>query len=230
MDFEILVSDEQNGRENFTVRYADGSTDQVDYYDYEKVYAIPGLAIELRRKYFHSYSDWILCSAFTRVLAAEGVPPEDVRILDFGAGSGCFGEEARREGFGAVVGVDIVPEARTEALRQHPHTYDDYLVLDIRCAEQRAKLIEWNLNALVAINALGNEHVSSDIFSKALSCIRKPGWVVFNMMAESNATINEDEHAWFRDHFDIVDRFRFFNRTSIDGRIRYFNEGLVCRW
>lgn len=230
MDFQISIPQQQEGRETFVLEHADGTRETIDYYDYDRVYAIPGLAMVLRRKFFHSHSDWVLSAAMLDTFQREGAERADIRLLDFGAGSGCFGHEARQAGIGYIVGADIVAEAKTEALRQHPEAYDEYFVMDIRETQQQKKLKELNLNTLVAINALGREHVSKEIFLAALECIQKPGWIVFNVMAEQNQTIEAQERDWFCEAFEVVDHFRFFHRTSIDGRERYFNEGYVCRW
>ena len=47
-----------------------------------------------------------------RQLEADGVDPEELSVLDVGAGNGIVGEELRALGVSGLVGVDILPGGR----------------------------------------------------------------------------------------------------------------------
>ena len=104
-------------------------------------------------------------------------------VLDFGAGNGMIGELLDEIGFGRIVGVDLLPEARAAALRDRPGVYEDYRVLDLTAVHpvERVMLVRHEFDCLACVAALGFGDVPQLAFAEAFNLVRDPGWLVFNL-------------------------------------------------
>ena len=110
-------------------------TRRVRFHDYDEIYAIPGLYEHLFYDLLRCTSPATLADMLAAQMDADGIDPATVRALDLGAGNGIMGEELRGIGVSAVVGVDIIEEARDAALRDRPGVYDAYLAAKQRLAD-----------------------------------------------------------------------------------------------
>jgi predicted TPR repeat methyltransferase len=109
--------------------------------------------------------------------------PADLRVLDLGAGNGMVGEELRRIGLDATIGVDILPEARAAAVRDRAGIYDDYIVGDLTelRPEQAQRVGRLQPNCLTSVAALGFGDIPAEVFAKACHLVSTPGWLAFNI-------------------------------------------------
>ena len=74
----------------------------------------------------------MVCSLLEQEINAARELKNEMRALDFGAGNGISGEcLADKFDCGALIGLDIVPEAQAAALRDRPEIYNDYYVMDL---------------------------------------------------------------------------------------------------
>ncbi|GAB2465492.1 class I SAM-dependent methyltransferase [Jatrophihabitans fulvus] len=112
-----------------------------------------------------------------------GGDPARLRALDFGAGNGMVGEELRRLGVAAVVGCDLLPEAREAALRDRPGVYDDYVAVDIVDPPEPAAttLRSAGFDTLTCVAALGFDDIPPAAFAAAFNLVGETGWVAFNL-------------------------------------------------
>src|SRR5690606_3253866 len=87
--------------------------------------------------------------------------PEELRVLDLGAGNGMVGEQLAELGSGAIVGVDLLPEAKAAAERDRPGVYDAYYAVDLTDLEddERAALERHDVNCLTCVAALGFDDI-----------------------------------------------------------------------
>lgn len=161
----------------------DGNERRIRFHDYHEVYDIPGL-------YEAIFYDRLKCNSPARViglledvLREFGGNPEQLRVLDVGAGNGMVGEELAAREVECVVGVDIVAAAKRAALRDRPDTYTDYCVADLTDLDEKTeqRLRQFNFNTLSVVAALGFGDIPAAAFLKALDLVETPGWLAFNI-------------------------------------------------
>src|SRR3954447_25065843 len=109
----------------------DGHERTIRFHDYHEIFAIPGLYERIFHDHLECRSPAEVVGLLGEQVAAAGMDPADLSVLDVGAGNGIVGEELRGLGVSALVGVDILPEAAEAAARDRPGAYDDYLVCDL---------------------------------------------------------------------------------------------------
>jgi hypothetical protein len=87
------------------------------------------------------------------------------------------GEELRKLGVGAVYSVDIIPEAAHAPHRDRPGVYDGYLTADLTTLtpDQRATLVDADLNTMTVVSALGFAGVPLRAFAQAYNLISRAG-------------------------------------------------------
>ena len=170
----------------------DGRWKMIRFHDYDEIYAIPGL-------YESLFYDVLKCSSpvkirkmLQRCIHEARVAPEDLRVLDLGAGNGMVGEELASLGVRHMVGVDIIRAAAEAAHRDRKDLYDDYFVLDMTDLSDRDLLQfgSFDLNCLTCVAALGFGDIPPAAFANAFNLIAQGGWVAFNIKSdflESNA-------------------------------------------
>ncbi|HUS45484.1 MAG TPA: methyltransferase [Phycisphaerae bacterium] len=161
----------------------DGERRRIRLHDYHRLYEVPGL-------YEWVFYECLECCSPSRVARllesliedfAEN--PEDLRVLDIGAGNGMVGDELEQLSVERIIGIDIIEEAKTATERDRPGVYDDYLVTDLTDLPElvEERLRGERLNCLTSVAALGFGDLPSKAFLKALDLISAPGWVAFNI-------------------------------------------------
>ncbi len=160
-----------------------GQRRRIRFHDYHELYEIPGLYEEVFCNRLHCESPALITRLVGQELAESGTDPEELRVLDVGAGNGMVGEELRKLGVGTVYGIDIIPEAVSAAERDRPGVYDEYLVADLTdlSPEERETLGGAELNTMTTVAALGFGDMPPLAFVEAYNLISTPGRVAFNI-------------------------------------------------
>ena len=198
--------------ERFEIQFPEGTPDE---FDQDEEWCEVRLKGERRRIRFHDYDELkcdsprVVCSCLAEVLEAANVDPDDLRVLDVGAGNGIVGEELRSIGVDCIVGVDIIQEAAEAAERDRPGVYEDYKVLDFTALskDDQRDLRERSFNCLLTVAALGFGDVPPGAFTAAFNLVEDGGYVAFN--------IKED----FIDHADETGFSGLIRRALEDGTL-----------
>jgi len=161
----------------------DGERRRIRLHDYAAIYAIPGLYEQLFAERLECSSPEVVCDLLQEALEDAGANPATMAVLDFGAGNGMIGEQLDRIGFGTIVGIDLLPEARAAALRDRPGVYEDYRALDLTDLDNgdRAALQAHDFHCLACVAALGFGDVPQLAFAEAFNLVGNPGWLTFNL-------------------------------------------------
>ncbi len=161
----------------------DGKRRRIRFHDYATIYSVPGLYERLFSELLECSSPDVVCDLLREELDRAGVDPTGYAALDFGAGNGMVGECLARIGFGTIVGIDLLPEARAAAMRDRPEIYEDYRALDLSAlrAGERAELESYGFDCMVCVAALGFGDVPPKAFATAFNLVGSPGWLAFNL-------------------------------------------------
>ncbi len=158
--------------------------ERIRIHEYNRVYDVPGLYEEVVYNKLQCDSPQVMTSLLKQVMEENGEDTAALRVLDFGAGNGIVGECLREAvETEAIVGVDIIDEAKKAVKRDRPDIYDDYYVMDLSQADDRdtKALDRWNFNALVTVAALGFGDIPTQAFVNAFNIVENNSWVVFNI-------------------------------------------------
>lgn len=160
-----------------------GEWKKIRFHDYNQVYKIPGLYETIFYRTLRCNSPHRVAISFNEVLIEQGISPEDLRVLDFGAGNGMAGEAMQNLGTRNIIGVDILPEAREATLRDRPWVYNEYLVTDFTSLPQENadKIKAFRPNTLLTVAALGFGDIPPQAFYTAYNLISDGGWIAFNI-------------------------------------------------
>lgn len=205
----------------------DGRWRHVRFHDYHEIYRVPGLYEAVFARRLKCCSPQRVVGLLDDVLSDFPQNAEDLRVIDVGAGNGMVGQELRDIGVEQIIGVDIIPEARSAALRDRPGVYQDYLVADLTCLrpEQALRLRASNPNCLSTVAALGYGDIPALAFVNACNLIAPNGWLVFNIK-ESFLHPEDDQsgfagliHCLQREKMIQIQAYRrYCHRLSIRGR------------
>ncbi len=203
---------------------------KIRFHDYDQIYNMPGL-------YEQIFYDRLKCSSPTKVaqILKSAIKQTDehfseLRVLDLGAGNGLMGDAFKEYGVSRLIGVDIIPEAKTATERDRPHLYDAYYVSDFcnLTDDEREEYLSWSLNCLTVVAALGFGDIPTKAFIEAFNMIQSPGWVGFNI---KETFLNETDDAGFSrmirelifsNYMDIYHLERYRHRLSIEGEPLYY--------
>ena len=204
----------------------DGETHRIRFHDYGQIYAIPGLYERIFYDTLECDSPQTVCSLLERVLREHDVAPNELRVLELGAGNGMVGEELEHRGVAEIVAVDILEEAAEAAARDRPGVYDAYKVIDLTSPPDRARhdLERQEFNCLVTVAALGFGDIPPEAFAAAYDLIELGGWAAFNIKEDF---LQRDDNSGFgqmiRQALDdgaleLVDDHRYRHRLAVDGQ------------
>jgi SAM-dependent methyltransferase len=161
----------------------DGKARDIRFHDYDEIYSIPGLYEFLFYERLKCCSPGVVCELLEDALEADDVDPEGLRVLDLGAGNGMVGERLADMGVASIVGIDLLPEAKSATERDRPGVYADYHVCDLTelSDELREQLRARDFNSLVTVAALGFGDIPPLAFAEAFNLVADGGFVAFNI-------------------------------------------------
>jgi predicted TPR repeat methyltransferase len=156
---------------------------RIRFHDYAEIYAVPGLYERLFYDELRCDSPRTVRELLERVLREQSTDPGSLVVLDLGSGNGMVGEQLAEAGAGAIVGIDILPEAAEAAERDRPGVYDDYHVVDLTTDSPQAEaaLTAAPFNCLTSVAALGFGDIPSVAFGRAVDAIADDGLVAFTI-------------------------------------------------
>ena len=207
-----------------------GRKEKIRLHDYDRIYDVPGLYEQVVYDRLKCQSPGKVVDVLRQSLAQSDQSLNELRVLDLGAGNGMVGEELKRHGLARLVGVDIIPEARSATLRDRPGVYDAYYVLDFcdLSSDEHEELSSWSLDCLVCVAALGFGDIPARAFVEAYNMIGEQGWVSFNVK-ETFLDRSDDSgfsqlirELIFSECLDLYHLERYRHRYSVEGEPLYY--------
>ena len=197
----------------------------IRFHDDHEIYAIPGLYERIFYEHLQCRSPEEVVGLLSELLEQAGDDPAALRALDVGAGNGLVGEQLKRLGVPAIVGVDIIPEAAAAAARDRPRVYDDYVVCDLTDldAGERARIGDQPPTCMTTVAALGFDDIPPRAFAEAYNLAAGDAWVAFNIKADF---LDQVDESGFRglirrmvreDVYEVIASRRYIHRLSIAG-------------
>ena len=176
----------------------DGEWQRRRLHDYDELYNIPGLYEALFNKALKTSSPLRVVNLLTDVMSDTEDQPENLRVLDLGAGNGMVGHELQNYNVDLCVGADIIPEAKEATLRDRPWCYDDYVIADFTdlTHDVAEKVRDYKLNALTCVAALGFGDIPAKAFLTAIDLLETPAYLAFNI---KEAFVQEQDTSGFAD-------------------------------
>jgi SAM-dependent methyltransferase len=215
----------------------EGERRRVRLHDYAAIFSVPGLYETLFAEHLDCDSPRVVCDLLREQLDDAGVDPATLTALDFGAGNGMVGEALQDHGIGAIVGLDLLEEAREAALRDRPGLYEDYYALDLTdlAPAERAGLQDLRFDCLSCVAALGFGDIPPVAFAEALNFVAPGGWVAFNVRDRFFEERDPSGFGGFlRRLFEagVLDehaRVRYTHRVSVDGAPLDYLAVVACK-
>jgi len=209
---------------------SNGETRRLRFHDYSDIFQIPGLYEKLFYAQLECCSPSYVANLLTSVVAEHGDRPDELDVLDVGAGNGMVGDELQALDVQSIVGIDITPAAREATLRDRPEVYDDYRVVDLTdLSETEEERLRHNeCNCLTTVAALGFGDIPPMAFAKALDLISTPGWLAFNL--KENFLREQDDTGFSRlirrlNREGFIQTYcyrRYRHRVSMTGESLYY--------
>lgn len=208
----------------------DGEWRHLRFHDYDQIYAIPGLYEDLFYKTLRCKSPRRVVRLLCDVLRENGENPEDLRVLDVGAGNGLVADRLCEVDVDEIVGVDIIPQAKAAAMRDRPRAYNDYLVADLtKLSPDEVETLERaDFNCMVSVAALGFGDIPPRAFANAFNFVEDGGWVAFNVKEEF---LNGEKTSGFdrlietmieKGHVELHAYLRYLHRVNVSGEQLYY--------
>lgn len=208
-----------------------GQWRRVRFHDYHEVFAVPGLYEAIFARKLKCSSPQRVVGLLDDVLSDFPQNPEDLRVLDVGAGNGMVGQELRNLGVKRIVGIDIIAEAREAALRDRPGVYEDYHVADLTQLDDQhnAEIAALAPNCMCCVAALGYGDIPTAAFANAVNFVEQNGWLVFNIK-EKFLHLDDDDSGFSkligelqrRKVIQVQAYRRYCHRLSIQGKPLYY--------
>ncbi len=226
VDYSVELEDDPGriqSEEALTVTYADGSTERMRLHEYDRVYAVPGLYEEVVQRRLECESPSVVSTLMVAAAIEEGQEPSDLRVFDLGAGNGVVSEELSHRGVKTFVGIDYAPVAADAVERDRPGLYAEYQTGDMSDhARVPAVVEEHDLNALVAVAALGLGHITAEMFDAAWRTFPEGSWLGVTIPEDAADPDTSDFGDYLADEvsagrLEERSRQRFRHRKLMDG-------------
>lgn len=208
----------------------DGERRRIRFHDYAQTYSLPGVYEYLFYDALECDSPRTVCALLERALEKDDRDPEDLRVLDVGAGNGMVGEQLQELGVEEIVGVDIIEEAAQAAERDRPGVYDDYHVVDLTDLPESTheELVAREFNCMTSVAALGFDDIPPDAFAQAFNVVEPGGLVGLSIKEEMVS--GEDSSGFSRlidrgisdGALDVRLEQRYRHRLNVNGEPLYY--------
>ena len=197
----------------------------IRFHDYSEIFKVPGLYEELFYDILQCCSPNYVVSLLEGVMREIGEKPESLRVIDVGAGNGMVGDELTELGVASVVGLDIIPEAKSATMRDRPGIYSEFHIADLTNLPESTfqELRQTGANCLSTVAALGFEDISALAFARAIDLVETPGWLAFSLKEDF---LCEDDSTGFHqlmrqlNQLKVIQTYscvRYRHRISIEG-------------
>ncbi len=201
------------GTETFRLEFSDGTSQLLQSWDYDTLYAYPFL-------YKKFYSD-LLNSGWVQTLGrllfrhiSEKSDP--LKVLDVACGSGLMGvflKEHTPVPIENLIGIDILPAAITALNRDYPNIYDDAIAIE---KEVDFKALSNNsFNCLIMAGAAS--HMTLDEFKQYVNCIDEGGYLVFNLLLEGKDGRRTEILEWLNLDLELCEKEFYIHRNLGNG-------------
>ncbi len=173
-----------------------GKAFEVRLHEYGKIYNIPGLYEYLFCNQLKYCSPEKVCGFLKDEISKELLNPEDLCVLDLGAGNGIAGEALKKIGVKTIYGIDIEKEAEKAVKRDRPDVYERYYTANLLKMPYWLKneLMEKSFNCLVSVGSLGFDDIPPKVFGIGFNLLSVSGWVAFNINEDF---LSDNDHTGF---------------------------------
>ncbi len=204
--------------------------ERIRIHEYDRVYDVPGLYEEVVYNRLQCDSPQVITELLKETMQTRENTSDPLRVLDFGAGNGIVGECLQDAlDTETIVGVDIIDEAKKAVERDRPEIYDDYYVMDLADPRKtdRARLQQWNFNALVTVAALGFGDIPTQAFMNAFNLVEADSWIVFNIKDrflhdDDDTGYNEMLRKMIGNKLKVYRKHHYCHRLSMAGEPLYY--------
>lgn len=216
--------------EEFIDLVTEDGQERIRIHEYDRVFDVPGLYEEVVYNHLKCDSPQVITGLLKETMEKHGNGDGPLRVLDFGAGNGivgeCLQETVETE---AMVGVDIIDEAKKAVERDRPEIYDDYYVMDLSQAKDRDKerLGHWNFNTLVTVAALGFGDIPTKAFMNVFNIVENNSWVAFNIKdrffsKDDDTGYNQMLQEMIGNNLKVYKKHHYRHRLSMAGQPLYY--------
>lgn len=229
-------AEERRQDEEWFIVEHNGRSRRLRVHDYDTLYDTPGLYEALVYQALKCHSPERIVRLLAGVLEDWAVRPENLRVLDLGAGNGVVAEHLRQIGASEIIGLDLLPEAADAAERDRPGIYEEYVVADLchlRGTEEQ-RLRARTFNCLITVAALGFGDIPPDAFATAFNFIEDDGWIALTIKEDFLSPHDDSGFARMlrlminEGVIDLQAHHRYCHRRSLAGE-KLFYLAIVAR-
>jgi SAM-dependent methyltransferase len=208
----------------------DGKWERIRFHDYNDIYNIPGLYETIFYRTLGTNSPYRMSEFLDSILKEKEIKPQDLRVIDFGAGNGMSGEALQNIGVRTIVGCDLLEEAKKANWRDRPWVYADYFAGDITNLSKSDfnQLQEYKFNCLLTVAALGFGDIPPEAFYQAYNLVEEGGLICFNIRDEFLKLKNRKGfsaliHSMLQDETMEIELYRRYqHRFNVHGEPLYY--------
>lgn len=208
----------------------DNKWKKIRFHDYSDIFSIPGLYETIFYRTLGTNSPYRMSEFLFSVLKEKGIKPEQLRVLDFGAGNGMSGEALQNIGVRTIVGCDLLEDAKRANWRDRPWVYADYFAEDFtKLSKSTSKqLKDYKFNCLLTVAALGFGDIPPEAFFHAYNLVENEGLIAFNIRDEFLKLNNRKGfskliHTMIQNEFMEIELYRRYqHRYNVHGEPLYY--------
>lgn len=198
---------------------------KVRIHDYRELYSVPGLYEQVVYNILQCQSPRVVTSLLRQQIAKDGIDPDQLNVLDVGAGNGIVAEELKNIGVDSIVGVDIIEEARIAAMRDRPDVYSGYLVADLAKADPQTinDLEHMNINCVTSVAAIGFGDIPPLTLANAIDIGSYDSWLALSIKEDFLKEIDSSgiydlmNELAKEEIIDIKHKQKYTHRKSLSG-------------